>query len=129
MNTESVRVTILHHGEPIGTSDLTITPPFVVGTLEPLAGYATLRSIFRDKARAMRNLGFLPPHGHAVGGVNSAGDAAGQAAIARASAVCEALQLRADDGSVVTIESLEIADLDEQSEIAVLGYIPHDVAR
>ena len=121
-----MRVTVLYRGEPIGTSDLAIEPPFAVGTLEPFAGYETLRPIFWAQGRAMRNLGFLPPNGAAAGGVDPAGDAAGKAAFARAAEVCRQLELRADDGTVVVLESLQILDLHEQLEITVDGFLPDE---
>ena len=121
-----MRVTVLYHGEPIGTSDLTIEPPFAVGTLEPFATYETLRPIFWEQWRAMRNFGFLPPDGAAAGGVDPTGDAAGKAALARAAAVCRQLELRADDGTVVVLESLQIMDLHEQLEITVDGFLSDD---
>jgi hypothetical protein len=121
-----MRVTVLFRGEPIGTSDLTIHPPFAVGTLEPLAAYEPLRPILREQGRAMRNLGFLPADGAAVGGVDAVGDAAGKAALAHAAEVCRQLELRADDGTVLAIEDLAITDLLEQSEITLNGFLPDD---
>jgi hypothetical protein len=121
-----MRVTVLYRGEPIGSSDLTIHRPFVVGTLEALAAYEPLRPVFWEQWRAMRNLGFLPPDGATVGGVDSSGDAAGKAAFARAAEVCRQLELRAEDGTVVVLESLQITDLHEQLEITVDGFLPDD---
>ena len=123
-----MRVTVLYRGEPIGTAALTIEPPFAIGTLEPSAAYETLRPVFRAQARAMCNLGFLPPDGATVGGVDSAGDAAGQAAFARAAQVCRQLELRGEDGTTVVLESLQITDWHEQSEITVNGFLPDDHA-
>lgn len=122
-----MRVTVLYRGEPIGTSDLTIHPPFAFGTLEPFATYETLRPVFWEKWRAMRNFGFLPPHGAAAGGVDAAGDAAGKAAFARAAEVCRQLELRAEDGTVVAVEDLGITDSHEPLEITVDGLVPDDV--
>ena len=121
-----MRVTVYYRGEPIGFSDLTIEPPFAVGTLEPLASYAPLRPVFWEQWRAMRNLGFLPPNGGAVGGVDAVGDAAGRAAVARAAEVCQELELRAEDGTVVILESLQVTDLHEQLEITVDGFLPDE---
>ena len=121
-----MRVTVLYRGEPIGSTELTIEPPFAVGTLEPYPAYETLRPIFWEQWRAMRNLGFLPPAEAAVGEVNAAGDAAGQAALARAAEVCKELEVQAEDGMVIVLESLQITDLHEQLEITVDGFLPED---
>ena len=121
-----MRVTVLYRGEPIGTSDLTIHPPFAFGTLEPFPSYESLRPVFWEKWRAMRNFGFLPPDGAAAGGVDAAGDAAGKAAFARAADVCRQLELRAEDGTVIAVEDLGITDLHEQLEITVEGFVPDD---
>ena len=121
-----MRVTVLYRGEPIGISDLTMEPPFAVGTLEPFATYESLRPIFWEQSRAMRNFGFLPPEGAVAGGVDPAGNAAGEAAFARAAEVCRELELRAENGTVVVLESLKIMDLHEQLDITVDGFLPDD---
>jgi hypothetical protein len=121
-----MRVCVLYRGEPIGTSDLTIHPPFAVGMLEPFATYESLRPVFWEQWRAMLNFGFLPPDGARAGGVDAAGDAAGTAAFARAAEVFRQLELRAEDGSVIAIEDLLITDSHEQSEITVYGFVPGD---
>jgi hypothetical protein len=74
----------------------------------------------------MRNFGFLPPEGAVAGGVDPAGNAAGEAAFARAAEVCRELELRADNGSVVVLESVQIMVLLEQLEFTVDGFLPDD---
>jgi hypothetical protein len=119
-----MRITVLHRGEPIGTADLTIDPPFALGTLEPFRAYDALRPIFREQTRAMRNFGFLPPGDGAVGGVDAVGDAAGQAAFARGEAMCRELEFRDAEGAVVSMESIGISDWDERSEINIHAFLP-----
>jgi len=121
-----MRVTVFYRGEPIGTSDLTIDPPFAIGTIQPFSAYGAIRPILRDESRAMCNFGFLPPDDEVVGGVDANGDAQGRSAFARAAEVYRQLELRAEDGSVVAIESLEITDLSERSEITLFGSISPD---
>jgi hypothetical protein len=119
-----MRVTVLHRGEPIGTADLSIEPPFALGTLEPFSAYDALRPVFREQSRAMRNYGFLPPGDGEVGGADAACDAAGQAAFARAAAVCRELEFRDAEGAVVPMKSIGISDWYERSEISVDAFLP-----
>ena len=121
-----MRVTIFHHDEPIGTSDLAIEPPFVTGTLEPLPAFEALRPVFRDEWRATQNLGFLPPDESTVGGIDAAGDAAGAAAVSRAEQICRELELRADDGTVIVVESLTIARWADEGEVVINGFVSDD---
>ena len=121
-----MRVTIFHHGEPIGATDLTIDPPFVTGTLEPFPAFDALRPMFRDEWRAMQNLGFLPPDGNTVGGVDAAGDSAGKAVSSRAEQLCRELELRADDGTVIAVESLAITSRGDDGEVVINGFVPGD---
>ncbi len=123
-----MRVTVLHKGEPIGVADLSVEPPFAFGRLDPLPGYDALRPVFQEEARALRNCGFLPPDGGAVGGVDAAGDAAGRAAIARAAAVCRELELRDATGAVVAMESIGVSDWYDRSEIDLHCFLPDDDA-
>ena len=121
-----MHVTVMYRGEAIGTAELTIEPPFAIGTFAPFSTYDGLRPVFRAKSRAMRNYGFLAPNGGEVGGVDDAGDAAGQAAFVRAAAVCRELELRDADGAVVPMESIGIDDWSEQSEVSIDAFLPDD---
>jgi hypothetical protein len=121
-----MRITVLHRGTPIGVADLSVEPPFAFGRLEPLPSYETLRPVFQEEARALRNCGFLPPDGGAVGGVDAEGDAAGKAAVARAAAVCRELELRDAAGAVVAMESIGVSDWYDRSEIELHGFLSDD---
>jgi hypothetical protein len=106
-----MRVTVHHRGVPVGTVILRLGGPLAMGDVEPLPGYAALQPTLRAGGRVEANLGYLPPEGHAVGGVDAAGEAAGRAALARVDALSRELELRDARGALVPTAWVELTDV------------------
>jgi hypothetical protein len=121
-----VRVTVLHQGIPIGTGDLAAADgTWFSANIEALPAYAAIQPALRDAARALANLGFLPPGNAATGGVTPEGDAAGQAAFDRQREICAASELRDIHDTVLPSESLWLMDGgDGFSVMGELGIAP-----
>jgi hypothetical protein len=119
-----MRVSVLYLGHEIGVTELDITPMFASGTLETFPAYDAIRPILRDASRATRNMGYLPPGNGSVGGIDAAGDAAGQRAFALASEVCGAIELHDDQGHTVSTNWIELVDWDDDTDVCLIAELP-----
>ena len=112
MTDTPTRTTVLHRGVPIGVGDLKADDFMARGDFDALAAYEALRPIVREAQRAADNFGFLPPDGGVVGGIDAAGEAAGDAADALYARVADELELRDIAGALIPCDWIELWDAD-----------------
>jgi len=124
MSAESVRATVLHRGVPIGVGELKDDGIAVRGDFDALPAYASLRAIVRDEKRTMDNFGFLPPDGGIVGGIDTAGEAAGDAAHARYEQLTRELELRDSGGARIPCKWIELWDSDAGFSLLAFRAVP-----
>jgi hypothetical protein len=108
MTARSPQYTLLFRGAAIGTVDFQTDGEIGGGPITPLPGFEAVRGALEAASRALANLGYLPPVGQAVGGVNASGDRAGRDALARAQAICDELELRDERGALTPTDWINV---------------------
>jgi hypothetical protein len=118
--------TLLFRGTPVGTVHCQFADRFGAGDVQPLPAFEPVRTIFADASRALTNLGFLPPTNR--GGVSREGDHGGAAALAKAQAICDDLELRDSHGRLVPTDWINIfGGRNDDDPIGVMLTIDHEL--